>query len=227
MKKTIGIFLVLIMLIGLCACGTTEPEVNNSITIPDVVEVDQTSGLNALSSLGFIPKVEEMYDDNIEAGYIIKCYPACGANVEKGSKVTVYVSKGASTISAKSSYMNWTYITHGVEDDWEFRNPYIEEGVLYLHCHNVTFGTAMEWRDRYDKGHASGTASINDTFDKVIPVTLEYSQRTAKANESQDFTIEVPLADLDVDKPTDLYFRIGITANGEDTNLYFNISMTW
>lgn len=200
---------------------------SNKVAIPDIVNIEYTDAKNVLSSMGFIPQVEYENSDTVSEGCVIRCTPQVGALAEKGSKVICYVSKGSSYTISKDSYANWTYITYGIEDEWEFYSPYINDGVLYIECFNVVFGTAMEWRDRYNEGSAAGTASINDTFDKVVPVRVEYEKRKTEANEPQSFTIIVPLSELNVSKPTNMYFRVGITANDQDTNLVFNFSMTW
>ena len=73
----------------------------------------------------------------------------------------------------------------------------------------------------------TGTASINDTFDKTIPVKVHYEDAVTNAYEPQDFLIEVPLSDLNIETPTDMYFKVGIKAGGREKDLTFNIAMTW
>lgn len=216
------------------ACGagkeaetpTQVPAAVDAVVVPDVKNVDEADAKNVLSSMGLIPVVTYAYDDATEAGAVISSSPKAGESAEKGTKVTLSVSKGPKTAYASNSYMNWTYIG-SEKDDWEFNHPYIEDGVLYIQVTKLTFGTDMEWRDRYNNGYALGTASVNDSFDKVVPITLTYKTRTAKAGQPQECLIAVPLVDLDVTRPTDMYFRVGISVYGEDEDLCFNISMTW
>lgn len=215
--------ILLLLLITLVITGCS----NSGEYVPNVTNISMTDGKNVLSSMGYIPIIEYEYSDDIVADNIIRSEPSAGMPVSKGDRVTIYVSKGSSLIESKDSYANWNYITYGVEDNWEFYSPYIKDNTLYIECYNVIFGTAMSWRDRYGEGSASGTASVNDTFDKVIPVRLKYEKASVSANESQSFTIMVPLNDINVAKPTNLYFRIGISANNQDQDLYFDFSMTW
>ena len=39
--------------------------------------------------------------------------------------------------------------------------------------------------------------------------------------------VEVPLSDLNIETPTDMYFKVGIKAGGREKDLTFNIAMTW
>lgn len=229
MKKIYLLLLSLTLIFTFVACGNNS-ETNqdaNLITVPDVVDISLSDAKNVVSNMGLIPHIEYKYHDTIPEDNVIKCDPAVGETISKGQSVTLIISKGPQMIHSNDSYANWTYITYGVEDEWEFHHPYIKDNTLYIECHTVTFGTAMTWRDRYNEGCASGTASINDTFDKVVPVRVEYEKQRVSANESQSFTIKVPLENLDVTKPSNMYFRIGISANGQDTDLIFDFSMTW
>lgn len=229
MRKILTLFLSILLILIFSACGGNSDitQDSNQVTVPDVIDISLSDGKNVVSSMGLIPHIEYEYHDTIAMDNIIKCTPSVGETISKGQKVTLVVSKGPNVIQSTDSYANWTYITYGVKDEWEFYNPYIEDNTLYIECYNVTFGTAMTWLDRYNEGCASGTASINDTFDKVVPVRVEYEKQSFSANESQSFTIKVPLDNLDVTTPSDLYFRIGISVNGQNTDLLFNIAMTW
>lgn len=245
MKKSICIVLVLAATVLLASCGVRlggaqvsdnwwqnvpspqQAQVQDQLTIPDVADVLEEDGRNVLSSMGLIPHVVYEYSEYTEAGKIIRCEPAVGSKVYQAAKVTIVVSKGPEKLRSQDSYANWTYITSGVKDEWNFYHPYIQDNVLYIECYQVTFGTAMQWRDRHDTGEAGGTACITDTFDKTVPVRVEYEKQSWAANETQSFTIKVPLEGLDVSKPNSMYFRLAITAGGKDQYLNFDISMTW
>lgn len=75
----------------------------------------------------------------------------------------------------------------------------------------------------YDYGKIIGIASITDSFDKTIPVSGKYEKKSWKANESQKFTLEIPLKDLNISKPTDMYLKLFTTNNDVRVNFY----MTW
>lgn len=195
------------------------------VSIPRVSGLTKEDAVNLLEDLGLRVTPTERHSERPK-GTVLECTPKVGTKVDVNSQVTLVVSKGPEKIVAESSYMNWTYIASG-KDVWEFYNPYIEDETLYIQCHDVIFAATMEWRDRYNKGYGAGTASINDTFDKTIPVKVHYEDAVTNAYEPQDFLIEVPLSDLNIETPTDMYFKVGIKAGGREKDLTFNIAMTW
>ncbi len=64
------------------------------VTITNVVGKTKDATTTELTGLGLIVKVVEEYSDAITAGYVISSNPAAGTSVEKGSTVTITVSKG-------------------------------------------------------------------------------------------------------------------------------------
>ena len=228
MKKTASIILAILLALTMVGCGddpapTPAPSQPTGVTIPDIAETDEATAKNVLSSSGFIPTVKYEYNDNVEEGLVIKTEPAIGENVEKNSKVIIYVSKGPSYLQAKDSRIEWYHLDGGT-DDWHFYTPYIRNGVLYINCYDVAFGRSVEWRDQYDKGYIIGIASVTDSFDKTIPVQAKYEKKKWKAKESQAFTLEISLADLDISKPTDMYLEL-FTENRGDVRV--NFYMSW
>lgn len=225
MKKFLSIILVLLICFSMTACGsddTPEVTVDNTIMIPDIVDTDESTAKNVLSSNGLIPSVKYENSDDVEEGLVIKTEPSVGTSVDKNSKVVVYISKGPSYIEAKDARIQW-YSLSSEKDDWEAYTPYIEDGILYIKCHDVSFGCKVKWKDTYNEGRLIGVGSITDTFDKTIPVSAKYEKQSWKANEKQDFTLEIPLNDLNVSKPTDMYLRL-YTEDGDDVRVNFYIS---
>lgn len=64
------------------------------ISIPDVSEDDATTAQEKLEALGFKVTVKEEFSDTIEEGYVIKTDPAANSSKEKGSEISLIVSKG-------------------------------------------------------------------------------------------------------------------------------------
>ena len=218
MKKKIVLFILTItMLLSLVACGE-----DNRVSIPDVIDTDEASAKNILSSNSLIPSIKYEYDNDIKQGNVIKTTPAVGTQVDKNSKITVYISNGPSYIQSKGSRMEWYSISDG-KDDWSFHAPYIEKDVLYIEC-NVAFACAMEWKDTYNEGLLGGIASITDSFDKTIPISAEYEKQSWSANESQSFTLNIPLSDLNISKPTDMYLKLSMN---DGNQIRVNFYMTW
>jgi len=222
MKKIIILLLVSTMLLCFTACGETVSP-NNRITIPDILDTDETTAKNILSSNGLIPSIKYENSEEFEQGNVIRTEPQIGESVEKNSKVTIYISDGPSYISSSDSRIQWWNLSTG-DDDWEFYSPYIENNILYINCYNVTFSCDMEWSDRYNNGELIGIASITDSFDKTVPVSAKYEKQSWKANESQSFILEIPLKDLNVSQPTDMYLRL---YTNNDSDIRVNFYMTW
>ena len=202
----------------------TEPPIEK-VKVPDISEAAESDGRNVLSTMGLIPVVEEKNSDNVEKGIVIMTEPSAGSEVEPNSKVKVYVSNGPAKIESKNSYGHWQYIGKA-EDDWEFANPYIENGNLYIYCQAV-FGTAQKWQDEYNNGYGGGYVSVNDTFDKTVPLKVRYNVQEWNAGDTQTFIIEIPLSDLGVDKPTDIYCKLAMGNKGNVQYLEVNFTMTW
>ncbi len=64
------------------------------VTITNVVGQTSASANTVLTGLGLTVTVVEEYNDTITAGVVISSNPAAGTSVEKGSTVTITVSKG-------------------------------------------------------------------------------------------------------------------------------------
>ena len=236
--------LAMVLVLSLAACGdnsskddtsetvaetVAETTEDTKIEIPDIEGTDETTAKNLLSSNGLIPKIEQEYDDFVEKGNVIRTDPVIGTKVEKNSKVTVYISKGASRIYFKSGNITWSRVSTG-DDYWEANTPYIEEEVLYIPCKKVKFSVPLKWDDNLNKGELLGEASINDTFDKTVPVRAKYEKQSWNANAEQSFTLEIPLSELNVDKPTDLYLRLFAYINNDNSNqinVRVSFTLTW
>lgn len=239
-KCVTAIVCISMLLVLLCGCAgnasssaiaesesamATEPPVE-TVKVPDISEAAESDGRNVLSTMGLIPVVEEMSSDDVEKGIIINTSPAAGSEVEPNSKVKIYVSSGPNRIDSKNSYGHWQYVGKA-EDDWKFANPYIEDGNLYIYC-EVVFGTAQKWQDEYGQGYGGGFVSINDTFDKTVPLEVLYDTQSWNAGDKQKFTIKIPLSDLGVDKPTDIYCKLAMGDKGNTVKyLEVNFTMTW
>ena len=232
MKRVLALVLALVLVVSLAACGgndgeTVETTDDNRVAIPDVLDSDETTAKNILSSNGLIPKIEYEYNDYVEQGNVMDVSPGIGSKVEKNSKVTVYVSKGSSIIYSKDSRISWNNISTG-DDNWEFISPYIKKETLCIECKNVSFSVPIKWLDKYNDGDLIGEASINDTFSKVVPVKAKYEKQSWKANEKQKFTLKIPLGDLDVSKPTNMYLRLFTEMmDGKSYTVFVSFSMTW
>ena len=191
------------------------------IIVPDVYGIKESDATSVLSSSGLIPKVEYEYDDEVVEGSVIRTIPYSSSRVEKNTSIKVIVSKGPNRIYSSQSTIEWYNIDYNKADKWEFENPYIVDNKLYIDC-EATFGVNFDWKDS-----GFGTASINDTFDKKVPLEINVNTKSVKANEKQKVTLVIPVSDLDVKKPTTLYTKLSIERNGNYDTIPVNFSISW
>jgi len=194
---------------------------NSGIEVPSLYGVTEETATTILTSNSLIPNIVYEYDDNVKEGTVIQTNPWSGDKVPENSTIEVIVSKGPSYIDAKNSNIQWWYVDYYTEDKWEFINPYIKEGYLYIEC-TPTFGVSFDWKD-----DGYGTASINDTFSKSVPLDLEVSNNHVEAGVEQTVTFVIPVNDLDVKKPTTLYTLLSIERNGVFEQIKVNFTISW
>ena len=196
-----------------------------NISVPDINNVEEETAKEILTSNTLIPIVEYEFSDEVEKGNVIYTKPEMNTSVQKNSKVVMFVSEGAAFISSKESTIHWYHVS-GQEDNWEFMNPYIENGVLKIEC-TPTFAAPISWKDPQNYGKIVGDASIADTYDKKVPVRARYLKKDWDAYETQNFTLEISLADLDVKKPTTLYVDLIAYVNGVEQLINCSFSISW
>lgn len=234
MKRIVLSVLAAIMALSLCSCAEKDTPASSTVeeklTVPDIVGTEEDIAKTILASNGLIPTVEKAYDDKVEFGKVIRTSPSVGSPVEKNGKVTLYISNGPKYLKPSSSNMRFYSITKEKMDDWNFNNPYIEEGVLYIQCQPM-FMANIKWVNyREDLGGSPARASISDTFEKTVPVNVLTSQESLKAGERGDITLKIPLSDLDVQKPTTMYLQLFAYVNGEEeyqTTINISFVFSW
>jgi len=69
--------------------------------VPDVKDREKRDAQNALTTALLVPKVVEEFNEDIAADYVIRTEPAAGAQVEVGTEVVIYVSKGIESKKVK------------------------------------------------------------------------------------------------------------------------------
>ena len=72
------------------------------VTVPNVVGMNSTDAQNTLTSLGLNYSIDETKDTNVEKGKVISTSLSAGRQVEEGTSVKIYVSKGQETTTAAS-----------------------------------------------------------------------------------------------------------------------------
>ena len=191
------------------------------IEVPSLYEVTEQTAISILTNNSLIPNVTYEYSDYAKEGTVFRTYPAGGTRVKENSVVEIVVSKGPSYILSKSSTMEWWDVNYNRKDSWNFYSPYIKEGYLYIDC-QATFGSSFNWKD-----NGFGTASVNDTFDKTVPLKINIDNSNVQSGINQEFTLVIPINDLDVQKPTTLYTLLCIERNGKQEDIRVNFTISW
>jgi hypothetical protein len=217
--------LLLIVVLLLTSCSS------NSVSLPDFQGVDENTTKTSLTTLQLIPKIEYEYSDKIPVGNVIKTEPKFDSTAKKSTIVRVYVSKGPSIIESVDSSIQW-YQVGSVDDDWEFTRPRIEKGFLLIDC-DVKFGSKLSWYVPQNDGEGFGRASVNDKFDKTVPVKILSKKMSYSAGVRESFSLKISVADLDNKKPTDLFLELYANVNRSPTvdssnkDVKINFSISW
>lgn len=207
--------LIVALLVG--GCGS-------SLSVPNVEGTKEEPAQTLLASKGLVPVVEYEFGQAPE-GTVLRTIPAAGSSVKPDDRITIVVSKGPARIESKDSTIEWYNIGYG-KDDWNFTNPYISDGILYIEC-EPKFASSMRWRDPQREGEGFGRASINDSFSKTVPLVISFDSQTNSAGLRQDVILKIPVTDLDIQKPTTLYLELYAASGGRDLTIKINFSISW
>jgi hypothetical protein len=203
--------LLLGFLISACA--------NSSIIIPDISLVDESTAKTLLAQKTLIPNIQYEFSDSIEEGLVIKSEPEIGSTAKPDDKITIFVSKGPKKIYASNSNVTWD----DSRDKFQyFEDPFIEDGYFVLDV-ELKFYKAYELLEFEKRNEGYGRASISDTFDKVVPLIIETEDKVLDPKDFEKLRIKIPVKDLDVQKPTTLYFQLYF----KDKTYDMNISVSW
>ena len=102
---------------------------NGQIYMPEIYGKEQTEAIELLETEGFVVEVEEIFSDIVSAGNIIKTSIKTGAKCDKGTTVTIYVSKGNDSNEEKK-YKVENFVgkmLEEVRDDLEERGIYLDD----------------------------------------------------------------------------------------------------
>ncbi len=103
-----GIVAIITALIILLPILTNSREVN----IPDVANMSTSDAINTLQSAGFkiADKQEEIADDQVKEGYVVKTSPLAGTKRTKETEITLFISSGNATYTLED-YTGKNYLT--------------------------------------------------------------------------------------------------------------------
>ena len=247
-KRTVMILVLFCMILALAACSNVNSVVdnesiptNNKITIPNIIGIDENTAKTLLTSKGLLPKVEYEYNDTEKEGNVFRTMPYIGSQVVPESVVTIYVSKGPSHY-VLSNNVGYIYNVNNIDPfEWgtgttegtkEFYAPYFDRGYLYidiwLKCNSIYDIEFYRSNTSTSDKETFGTASIKDSFDKTVPIKVLFDDyRVNNKGEKTAFTLKIPLSDLDVQKPTNLYVKFDFLVNGKRETFTARFELSW
>ena len=236
--RLICLMMVLVCCISLCACAATptmapatEPPAK-TVKIPDVKKLDVATAKTLLAGKGLIPKVEYEYHNDYDYDLVIRTTPAIGSSVEEDTPVTLYVCKGPSYYALPDAvgYMKnvnnidaFSWGDNGEKQTKIFYTPYVKEGYLYIPMELLcTSKYTIEFYGDF------GTASINDSFDKTVPIKVIYDSKAVdNKGGTTSFEVKIPLSDLGVQKPTNIYVEFDFFVNNKRETFEAGFDLTW
>lgn len=203
-----------------------------TIKIPDIEKLDVDTAKTLLAGKGLIPKVEYEYHNDYDYDMVIRTNPAIGSEVEEDTPVTLYVCKGPSYYELPDAVGYMTSVENIDAFSWGddgkprtkgFYTPYVKEGYLYIPMYLMcTSKYSIEFYGDF------GTASINDSFDKTVPIKVIYDSKTVNnKGEKTEFEVKIPLSDLGVQKPTNIYIEFDFFVNNTREDFEAGFDLTW
>ncbi len=178
--------------------------------------------------------MEYEYNNDYHCNLVIRTEPAIGSEVEEGIPVTLYVCKGPAYYVLSDSVGRMSNI-EGIEDFiWQsdaddsrgtkgFSDVWVENGYLNV---NMYLGCKSKYEIEFYGDF--GTASINDTFDKTIPIKVIYTSKKVYNDGSlTGFGVKIPLKDLGVQKPTNIDITIDFLVNKERKPFRASFDLSW
>jgi serine/threonine-protein kinase len=98
-RRTLAIWIAVVLLLGLLVGAVAwTAGAGQWTTTPTVVGMDEATATRLVRDAGLVPVVQERHHDTIPAGRVAASMPADGAQVTKGSTVTLTVSTGRPTV---------------------------------------------------------------------------------------------------------------------------------
>lgn len=225
-----GIFsssaLILILLITGCGSGDiSESDTENpaGASMPNLKGVSAESAEQIVLRNNWIPRIYQEPNSTIPEGQVTRTNPSEGTLLEPNSSVSIYVSTGPAVIYAKDSLIAWANNSSDLGDEWNFETPFISNDTLKINLIDVSLSIAIDWKDSTVNGMGLGRASITDTFDKTVPISFYCGKCVFEKQEMQNLELEIPLGDLDVDQPTQIFVEL----YEEDFVVKLNFNITW
>lgn len=153
----------------------------DEVDVPDVEGKSESSAKSTLTGFGFNVTVKEAYDSDVEKGKVISQSPAGGTKLQKGSSVTITVSKGEKEVE-QITVPNLKYYTQS-------------EAKQQLKNMGLSLGSVLtEYSDTVEKGLViRQTVSAGSKVKKGTAVGIYVSQgpRASITESTEDETTEI------------------------------------
>jgi hypothetical protein len=213
------------MFIAIVATVSLLTACSSGIQVPDVSGSDAETAKTVIAALGLVPTLEEKFSDSVEAGIVMGSDPSAGVAQSSGGKVKLLVSAGPKRLTSTNGTANFTNVSPG--EDWNYDYPYIEDGTLVIELFEVKFDSEVKWWDPTGNGRGFGEASIKDTFNKTVPIELMWTKQSNKRDQTQDFTLRIPLSGLDVQELSSMFVRLFAEVNGRYQEIWMSFTFAW
>ena len=79
----------------------------DQVEVPNVLRLSESQATAALQREGFKADVKDTYSNDVDSGFVARQSPEGGSNADKGSTVTIWVSRGAATVTLPD-FKGWT-----------------------------------------------------------------------------------------------------------------------
>ncbi len=136
-------------IMGLFALMAPKGEVTATITVPNLVGMDQAAAFTSLESYGLVGSEQGEASDTVASGLVIRTDPVEGTQVDAGSTVIVYVSVGQTQITIP--------VVRGMSAD-EARHALEDAGLV------VTSPSEVDGQIDVPAGFATGTDPADGTI---------------------------------------------------------------
>jgi eukaryotic-like serine/threonine-protein kinase len=166
------------------------------VAVPNVDGLASQEAQDQLSAVGLEPKVEQEFSDEVKKGRVIESSPAGGTTVERGTTVTLSVSRGPETVPVPD-------VTGESEDNARsaIEGAGLRVGKVTEEASEEEPGTVIA-QDPAAGGSVTKNTAVNLTVAKAVPVpdVVTLSEDDARS-ELEDAGFEVRVRDQTVTDP--------------------------
>jgi serine/threonine-protein kinase len=166
--------------------------------VPTVVGMPQDEAEQALEDAGFKTRVERVFDDEVRSGRVVATAPPAGTTLERGSEVTLQVSRGPEQVEVPD-------VTGDSEDNARsaLEGAGLRVGEITREESGEAPGTVIEQSpaagEQVDKG---GAVDLTVAKPTAIPDVVDLTEEEAQA-ELEDAGFEVRVRDQAITDPAD------------------------